>query len=245
MPPLSALYLTTPGGLGIVRNGALMLRPFGFGPGAVLTVSEDLGIRVMHGMPPWFPSRAFTLDAMPTTSVPTRLPGLCCFYDGTTDGQFNYAPRTDSTLLEPLGSRPLAPAALYRFKRDWSAPERMFLLSNITATAAGVYSGVAYSDRTRAFFLLRAEGADTFLERWTADGTLQATVKLPSLLLGGLAIDPRDGTLWSNDSTELTDFHLENLDLDGRRLGSFRIAGSWTNPLSFWSSLEFAWPRNP
>jgi hypothetical protein len=168
----------------------------------------------MVGRPPGTAGERFTLDGQrlgPTASVG----GLCCFSDGTTDGRHNYAVRQDSTLLEPIGSRPLAQTALYRFTTDWTSPEPLFPLA-----ASGVYYGVAFDATTQSLLTTRQEDSSAVVERWSLSGTLLGTVvEMAATILTGIAVDPADHTIWAVRAQYAVDVvRLENFDWSGRWL---------------------------
>lgn len=160
---------------------------------------------------------------------------MCCFYDGTTDGRYNYAIRQDSTLLEPIGSRPVAPPALYRFALDWSAPEPLFPLS-----PDGAYHGVAYSAACDCFWVTRLELEAAVVERWSRGGDRLGQGWRTFAPVTGLAVDPADGTLWAVQMAwNAPVISIGNYDADGRYLGALDLP----RPLSPYGAggAEFAW----
>jgi hypothetical protein len=239
VPPRSPLYLTVSGGLGIVRGRSLDVIPYNPATASVIAVSSDLGVRTMPGIPPWTPGGNFGLDGVPLAWSPTIGEGLCCFSDGTTDGQFNYAARTDSTLLEPIGSRPLAPSALYRFGRDWADPHLQFLLAT-----DGVYYGVTYSSATRSFWVTRRVPTGSVIEQWSRDGKhISTPIHVTAALFKGIAVDPRDGTLWVvRDEYNVGVIRLENFDTTGQHLTALEIERSVVD-VGAPNGAEFEWPR--
>ncbi|MEQ1759800.1 MAG: serine/threonine-protein kinase [Vicinamibacterales bacterium] len=237
--PMSPLFMTVNGGIAIVDGGRLSLVPYNPGTATVLAVSSDLGVQTMTGVPPWTPGAGFTLDGTPAPPISSTSAGLCCFYDGTTDGRFNYAVRADTTLLAPIGSRPLAPPAVYRFERDWSNPQTLFPVST-----SGWYSGIAYSAGSDTFWMVRHESGDSIVEEWSRDGTRRpASLTLAGAYLSGIAVDPRDGTLWAaNLQSAAPTIRLENIAAGGRRLGTFDVERPLANFLSIDAAgVEFAW----
>jgi hypothetical protein len=235
--PRSTLFLTITGAVGILQGTALKLVPFNPASANVFAVSSDLGIVTMAGFPPWIPGASFRLDGTSVSNSPPVVADVCCFVDGTTDGEFNYAPRADSTLLEPIGSRPLAPPSLYRFRRDWSQPEMQFPLS-----PDGTYMGVSYSGRSQTFWLTRRTSNGSVIEQWDRGGTLLSTARLPGIVLTGLGIDPKDETLWAlRIVTGSAELRLENFSTSGQHLGSLDIARPYNSLLSDESGVEFAW----
>jgi hypothetical protein len=241
VPPRSPLYLNISGGLAILRGSRLELVAHNPATAQSFAVSSDLGVRTMPSMPPWTDGAAYRLDGTPIAAPPLDADRLCCFMEGTTDGQFNYAVRTDSTLLDPIGSRPLAPIALYRFDRNWTDPRIAFFLAQ-----EGWYGGVAYAITSRSFWLTRGTTTGDFIEERSVDGRLLTSMQIgraPSTIQG-IAIDPADSTLWVVRRLS-PGFRLENFATSGRYLGSFTaempfefdVGGIEFNV----SGIEFAW----
>ena len=217
--PRSTLYMVGDSALIIGRGRQLQVVPHNPAGAIVMAVSRQ-GVRTMTGGPPWTMGGAFDLDGTPRQAPPAGVGGMCCFEDGTTDGEFNYAVRMDSTLLDPIGSRPLAPAAVYRFNRDWSDPQLLFKVGS-----TGLYYGIGYAPASGTFFLTRVAPGTAFIEEWSRDGRLLATpVQTNAEGFGGVAVDPLDGTLWAVRLTFATlTARLENFDPSGRPLGSFDV----------------------
>jgi hypothetical protein len=219
VPPRSPLYVTVNGGIGIVRGGRMTIGPFNPTWATVLAVSTDLGVRTLIDRPPAAVGAAFRLDGTPVAAAPTAGPALCCWIDGTTDGRFNYAVRQETTLLDPIGSRRLAPPSLYRFERDWSNPRLQFPLD-----PAAVYAGVTFDAQSNSFWFSRTGRDGSRIERWSADGKrLSTPVIRPAATFKGIAFDPVDRTLWVVRSDPAV-VRLENFDTSGRHLGSFNPA---------------------
>ena len=237
VPPRSTLYLTMNGAVGIVRSRGMTVVAYNPGMASPIAVSADLGIRTMTGMPPWGTGAAFRLDGTAIAAPPTLGAGLCCFYDGTTDGRFNYSARQDSTLTDPIGSRPLAPAALYRFTRDWSNPEKLFLLGG-----DGLYHGVTYAAASDTFWLTKNSHGAGIIEQWNRDGKhLSTPVRLSAAAFTGIAADPRDGTLWVARQLLATELiHLENFDVSGHHLGTVDVTLPSAVPWGI-GGAEFGW----
>jgi hypothetical protein len=83
---------------------------------------------------------------------------------------------------------------------------------------------VSYSARTGTFLAVRNEGGTSFIERWSRDGRLVTTLIQSVPALTGLAVDPRDDTLWVlRPSTSWSFIRLENYDAAGRLLGHFGV----------------------
>jgi hypothetical protein len=236
VPPRNVLYMTVNGGLAIVRGRSVTLVPYNPAAARTIAVSSDLGIRTMPALPPWTMGGSFRLDGtlVPAASIPSL--HLCCFGDGTTDGRFNYAVRLDDTLLEPIGSRPMAPAGLYQFDRDWSNP-RLYM----PLVPEGSYFGVTYTAASDSFWMTRNLSGASVLERWNREGKhLSTSASLPGATLTGIAFDPRDETLWvMRPQPAAAVMRLENFDSSGRHLGSLDL--TWPHPFLQADGAEFEW----
>jgi len=231
VPPRSTLYIATNGGITLVRGRTVNVVPYNPGTAGTIAASEDLGIRSMSSNPPWTTGAAFGLDGVPMLAPPVGANALCCWGDGTTDGRYNYAVRADSTLLEPIGSRPLAPPAVYRFRRDWSGPQLAFSLGS-----TGQYEGLTFSRTTNTFWTTKRLDGDAVIEEWSRDGAqLGTAVRLKGAVLPAIAADPADGTLWAVRPTP-GGAKLENFDTTGRRLATVDV-----DTLLGTGAAEFAW----
>lgn len=249
VPPISPLYLTFDGGIGVLEGTSLRLLPGG-GPGAhAIAVSTHWGVRTRASHPPWVGGAWLGPGGTPGRA-PLPAEDICCFYDGTTDGRFNYALRQDSTLLDPIGSRALAPPAIHRYDLEWRAGEVLFELGasavDVTST---LYHGIAFDGRAQALWVTRFGGDGTrHAERWGLDGRRQRTIVL-GLHSYGIAVDPADGTLWVfRDAGEGDRMYFDNFTPSGVMLGTLAV----DRPLdvggalaAFASGLEFAWPERP
>jgi serine/threonine-protein kinase len=242
VPPRSPLYFPYGGGIGVI-DGATVRIIDGSNEGPIaLAVSERYGIRLMPGAPPWIAGAWFRLDGTPIPPVLDSAPGLCCYSDGTTDGRFNYALRQDSTLLEPIGSRPLARPAIHRFDLNWRNREPLFELGgSLEGVTSRAYAGIAYDGTADAFWVTTAAPGDMpQAEQWSRDGRkLASFAVVPGAV--GIAVDPADGTLWvqrqvPNDHL----LHFDNFDRTGNTVGTYSIP----EPLRGVGGmgLEFAWP---
>lgn len=236
VPPLSPLYIALGGGIVIVDGQRNTVVPGNPAMALVIAASSDLGVRTLAGTPPWTGGAAFTLDGRQVHAPRAATDGVCCFYDGTTDGRYNYSIRQDSTLLEPIGSRPLAPRALYRFNRDWSEPVELFPLAR-----SGYYAGVSYSAASGTFWMSRNDAGVALIEQWSRDGRLVSVPVRTVPPLTGLAVDGRDGTIWAiRQLPSAKILRLENYDRSGRRLGLYELTTSM--PFLDAGGAEFAWP---
>jgi hypothetical protein len=233
------MYLTTGGGLLVLDGGCIRAVAASPAMATAIAVSGDLGVQTLAGNPPWIGGAAFALDGTPVPGPRAASDGLCCFSDGTTDGEFNYAVRQDSTMLAPIGSRPLARRELYRFSRDWSDPQPMFRV-----TQSGAYAGVTFSARSGTFWMTRNEAGVAVIEQWSRDGRIVSAPLQVDPPLAGIAADPRDGTLWVVKQVPSSQvLRLDNYDAAGRFLVTF--TASHPLPLLGAGGAEFAWPSRP
>jgi hypothetical protein len=243
VPPRSPLYFTYGGGVAVIDGGKLRIFAGSSHWSLALAVSQRLGIRLMPSYPPWVPGAWFRLDGTPVAPVVDSGPSLCCYYDGTTDGRFNYAIRQDTTQLsEPIGSRPLAPPAIHRFDLDWRNRELLFALGEPSQDVTSrMYYGLAYDGESDAFWVTRREpNSSVYAEHWSRNGRRLTTFPLAAESRA-IAVDPADGTVWllrygPNDDR----LHFQNVDRTGRSLGTYTIP----RPLTVVGNvgLEFAWP---
>jgi len=215
------LFVTMQGRIMTVEAGRLgfwMANPLSATPVAIST--RDGMVVTVGGSPPFeqgglrVPVAGGPAQALGTTV------GMCCFRDGTTDGRFNYSIRRDDTRTP--GSRPLSPATLYRFSRDWTDPQPLFDLD-----ARPVYFGITYVPFDDTFVVTRQGGGDAAgrLERWSRAGRrLSVLAEIPGIVTG-VAYDPADRTLWvGRDATQAGgEARLLVFGLDGRPLGALDL----------------------
>lgn len=242
VPPRSPLYFTYGGSVGVIDGTTLRVFAGGSQSSFALAVSEQNGIRPMPSAPPWTPGAWLRLDGTPVPPVVDSEPGVCCYYDGTTDGQFNYALRQDSTLLEPIGSRPLAAPAIHRFDLEWRHRETLFEIGPPTpGTTSRGCTGIAYDPTSDAFWVTCNEPDGTGQAvQWSRDGQKTASFAVAARSVA-VASDPADGTLWllhhePNDNL----LHFDNVDRRGRRIGTFTIPEPFAGIGA--TGIEFAWP---
>jgi hypothetical protein len=78
---------------------------------------------------------------------------------------------------------------------------------------------------SQSFWLTRRVAGGSAIEHWSRDGKLLSTPVTVASVLMGLAIDPRDDTLWVvRHQSAAVSIHLENFDTSGRHLGSLELA---------------------
>jgi hypothetical protein len=126
---------------------------------------------------------------------------------------------------------------VYRFGRDWSNPQLLFPL-----LPGGFYHGIGYSAASGYFWLTKKVPTGTVIEQWSREGKhLSSPINIPSAFLSGIAVDPKDETLWAV-APQASGVRLENFDPSGRRLGSFDLERPLVNYLDIQASgAEFEW----
>jgi serine/threonine-protein kinase len=247
--PRSPLYLTFDGGIGVVEADGMRLLPGGTAGAHAIAVSTRWGIRTMASQPPWAGGAWLGPDGTPQRAAMSTQ-DLCCFYDGTTDGRFNYTLRQDSTLLDPIGSRTLAPPAIHRYDLEWRHGEVLFELgASVADVTSAMYYGIAFDARSQALWVTRHFPDGTaYAERWGLDGGKQATLPLAPYSYG-IAVDPSDGTLWVlRDAADGDQVQFDNYTPSGALLGSHAVArpvDANRTMATFALGLEFAWPEQP
>jgi Protein kinase domain len=244
VPPRSDLYMTFSGGVAVLSSGTFRVFPGGNQGANAVAVSREDGIRMAASAPPWLGDAWFRLDGTPVRAPDSEPSGQCCYYDGTTDGRFNYALWQDSTLLDPIGSRPLAPPAVHRFDREWRNGRVLFDVDvSMPSVTSRVYYGIAYDGVSRTVWVSRAEQDGTaHADQWTLGGLKLSTIDLASRSTS-LAIDPADGTLWAvRDEGNSVQMHFDNYTTTGRRIGTFSI--DRLNGVGV-GGMEFEWTATP
>lgn len=109
------------------------------------------------------------------TGTTYAYPANASFYDGTTDGTFNYSVDYSS-------------GDVYRMNSDWSNPTVLF---NVGGDG---YLGITYDASNASLWVSNFNGFD--VRQYTLGGSLLSTFNLPFTASSSLALDPADGTLW-------------------------------------------------
>ena len=104
--------------------------------------------------------------------------GTYGFYDGTTDGTYNYGANYFDN-------------AVYRMGLDWSNPTAIF-----TADAAGQHTGITYDAQTNSLWMVNL--GSLRITNYSMTGTTLSSF-VPTHQLVALAFDGADGTLWGNE----------------------------------------------
>ncbi|MEE9478331.1 MAG: PEP-CTERM sorting domain-containing protein, partial [Roseateles sp.] len=128
------------------------------------------------------------------------------FYDGTTDGRYNYA-------IGRVGD--VGHDSIYRFDRDWGRPEQLFALGG-----DGAYGkGVTYDPTNRSLWVAMQVTNDLGTRKVFRDLALDGSVISQFVVRDsdgyGLAMDYADGTLWT---TRGTAEHLDQYSRSGQWL---------------------------
>lgn len=131
------------------------------------------------GAPPYLPGSQYTLAGVYTGTdyaYPVTDPSVA-FYDGTTDGNFNY-------------SVDFQTGNVYQMDRDWSNPVLLF-----DTTFGGFNAlGITYDTGTGTLWVSQWGGDQ--VSNFTLGGTLLSFFNTGFGSISSLAYDPADGTLW-------------------------------------------------
>lgn len=130
--------------------------------------------------------KQYTLDG-DFTGVTYSHPGFFeygSFFDGATDGEYNY------TISNDFGPN------IYRFDLNWANPEQLFYVGN---TGGGNYKlGITYDNTNNSLWVSSFAGGD-IIENWSMDGVLLSSFSTGHNLNAALALDYADQTLWVRD----------------------------------------------
>jgi len=129
------------------------------------------------------------------------------FFDGTTDGQFNYA-------WDYRGG------AAYRFDLDWANPQMLFNLP----TERYDRLGITYDPWNDSLWISGWKDLDV-VENRSMDGELLSSFTVGHTYSGALALDYADGTLWLYDWNISGRF--EQWSRDGNLLDTLTLSGVW------------------
>jgi hypothetical protein len=214
--PIDPLYLVGNGSLSIVQGSSVTtvstLNPIEAAVAVAGTV-RTVGFFASSGS-----GHEYTLAGVPTGNSYSNTLGEQLL-DGTTNGVFNYSILWDDT-GNPANDR------VYRFNADWSSPQYLF-----TVQGSDFY-GITYDAVNNSLWVSSRSGQ---IQDYTLGGTLLSSFGLPQRP-NGLAIDPRDRTLWFNTTT---DSSLYQYSTSGTLLSSQNYAGApFGNGMAF--GVEFA-----
>lgn len=124
--------------------------------------------------------REYTLAGIPSGASYPNTVANSQFYDGTTDGIYNYA-------------WDLVRGAVYRFGLDWSSPTVLFTLGR----ADGSRLGITYDETNQSLWISGFTGSvGTTVSDYAMDGTLISSFTVAHDRITALAMDHSDHTLW-------------------------------------------------
>jgi len=120
----------------------------------------------------------YTLGLVPT-GIDYNAPSASVdsFFDGTTDGTFNYSVGYFNGLV-------------YRMNRDWSNPTALFDTGNNGAHSLGI----TYDTLTNSLWVSQWDGSA--VSNFTLSGILLSSFNVGFNRITSLAYDPADGSLW-------------------------------------------------
>jgi len=220
--PSRPLYLSTGSQIQVMTDGGIV--------DSWITGEQEYSIAVNTTVKTWSQGnpllsllgREYELDGTPTGA--TYLNGVgCCFRDGTTDGQFNYAVR-----------QAIPNNVVYRFNLDWTDPQPMPFSSTFTS---GV-TGIAYDSSDDTFWLASSSVAD-----FVAVLHLTRTGNFISSFGGGegsnvsLAYDATDDSLWIYSARPALSELVHFAASDDMTSGNFAL--SREPGIGFVSAIEF------
>ncbi|MES2177946.1 MAG: PEP-CTERM sorting domain-containing protein [Gemmatimonadota bacterium] len=171
-----------------------------------LAVSSD--IRTL-GSANGYSGQGYTFGGTPTGAPVPNTTGLCCFFDGTTDGTYNYA----SSYY----------GGIWRANTDWSG-----LAPFISTSIPGNLVGITYDSGTNSLWVGQyGNGSyNNSIFQYAMNGTLLSSFT-PNVVGNGisaLAYDYVDETLWfSNNDPSATLFQYSR---SGTELGSVNVTGT-------------------
>jgi hypothetical protein len=226
--PVRPLYLSTGSDISVIQ-GISVVDSWATGE-QEYTIAVDTTVRTWSQGNPVLSllGREYQLDGTPTGVTFPNGVG-CCFRDGTTDGQFNYAIR------ESGGT------TVYRFDQDWSDPVVMPFASILI----GGMTGIAYDSSDDTFWLASSGVTNVFgVMHLTRTGQFLGSFN--GFGTGGnptLAYDRVDDTLW-----------VHTFSLQASQLTEFAASDDMTKPnppissqsgIGMVRSIEFQFHRSP
>jgi hypothetical protein len=212
--PASTFYLSGSGWVAAVADGRLSLvglNPHEAFPLAVLDGGRVIrtagGYRDAGGASFVRTNGEFRFER----GTPSLGGGLCCWFDGTSDGRHNYSIRLDVYGREP--------PALYEFSTAWTSPRPL-----VSLPASRQYGGVAYDPRSDAFWISTRDLEGGLIELWDRRGTRRAG--FPGVArMTALGLDPADETLWAVADTAMSaTLTLTQFTRDGTQRQSVELA---------------------
>jgi len=201
--PISELYLTTGNSIYVVQGNSVV-RSFATPAGGEFPIAVNGQVRTTGYSAAVGGGREYTLTGTPTGptySYPGGGMGSGYFYDGTTDGTFNYAAHWSG-------------GDIYRMNTDWTNPTLLF-------NAGGNELTITYDPTDSTLWIKDFSGGQ--MQHYTLGGSLLDSFMVSQSSLTALALDHADGTLWM--AHHASDGYLYNYAKDGAYLGASAISG--------------------
>lgn len=130
----------------------------------------------------------YTTAGVPTgNTYPWAFPGGSSFWDGTTDGQFNYA-------------WDFSNGGLYQADTEWQNASQLF-----GGAGSGQYLGVTYDASDDTFWI--SGWSNDRIEHRDRSGALLGSFNTGVFSMAMLALDPADGTLWFGTQRQRGQFY--------------------------------------
>lgn len=195
--PVSTLYVTSDfnsTSKTYVIQGNAIVSSFSNPTGRESAIAVDGDVRTMGDNGGTTGSRYDLAGNLLAASVYSTPAGIANFYDGTTDGKYNYT--IDHNNFN-------TGFAVYRFDRNWSNGAALFAPTTRS-------SGITYDKTTNSLWTLNTVGTGTAMEQYSLSGTRLSTVDLlpDANLAYGLAYDAADDTFWTFNYGGTGDSHF-------------------------------------
>lgn len=207
-------YITDGSGptMWIVQNGTIQATLPTFLQGGALAITDSVWIE------DFFEGGAieYTLAGAPTGNTSTGSGVYSRLFDGTTDGQYNYA----------IASGYANPNPVLRFDRNWQNPTILFYLPN---DVVGV--GITY-DPTTGHLFISDESSGTIAE-YDLAGNLINTIDtgLGNIDIAALAYERASDSLWFTTLEFLLPSNIYNYSKTGTQLAEIDDPGFSFTPL--------------
>lgn len=195
--PVSTLYVTSDfnsSSKTYVVQGNAIVSSFSNPTGRESAIAVDGDVRTMGDMAGAKGSRYDLAGNLLAASVYSTPTGIANFYDGTTDGQYNYT--IDHNNFN-------SGFAVYRFDRNWSNGTALFAPTTRS-------SGITYDKTSNTLWTLNTVGSGTAMQQYSMSGALLSTVDLlpDANLAYALAYDAADDTFWTFNYAGSGDSHF-------------------------------------
>ena len=133
-----------------------------------------------YGIAPGAFGQEYTLGGSPVGPPSSNTPTICCFYDGGTDGTYNYSASAFSGNDQ-----------VWRGGLDWSGMTPLFSIGFFA-------TGLTYDTGSNSIWLGEYNGAGSRIYQYALNGTLLSSfaTAVTGDGVSALAYDQTDGTLW-------------------------------------------------